>query len=69
MDHNYFDYEIDFIFPLISFLKRHTMFKIGESCNILIPSEIYEIPNKLKEMINKEINKGSSISYCFGIKN
>ena len=49
MDHNYFDYEFDLIYPLAEFLKRHTMFKIGETCEIEIPIELYEIPKYVKE--------------------
>ena len=71
MDHNNFHYEIDFIYPLRDFLKRHTYFITGETCDIEIPLYIYEIPSQLKEIINKENSKERSTSFpnCFGVTN
>jgi len=71
MDHNNFHYEIDFIRPLREFLKRHTSFKSGETCDIEIPLYISELPVQLREHLSKENikDKSSSFQNCFGVTN
>ena len=71
MDHNHFHYEIDFIFPLRDFLKRHTMFKLGETLEIDIPNYIFEIPSYIKEILHRESKRVKSGSFhnCFGVTN
>lgn len=71
MDHNNFHYEIDFIYPLREFLKRHTLFKLGETNDIFIPDELHEVPGYIKELLVKESNKEKSGAFynCFGVKN
>ena len=71
MDHNHFHYEIDLIFPLRDFLKRHTMFKLGETYDIEIPLNFQEIPFEIKELITKfnDKEKSSSFQNCFGVSN
>jgi hypothetical protein len=71
MDHNNFHYEIDFIYPLREFLKRHTLFKIGETSQLSLPEELHEMPSEIKEIIIKENNKAKSGAFnnCFGVTN
>ena len=68
MDHNNFHYELDFIRPLRDFLKRHTSFRTGETCDITIPVYLSEIPNQVKEIIktHTEKDRTSSFKNCFG---
>ena len=66
MNHNQFDYDSDLIFPLKDFLKRHTGFKSGDTCDIDIPSFYFEIPLPVKEMLNnlKIKNTQEGVSSC-----
>lgn len=52
MDHNQFDYENDFIIPLKDFLRRHTTFNSNESMKNVFPNFLYEVPIKMKKMID-----------------
>jgi len=70
MNHNNFHYEIDFVYPLLEFLKRHTNFRLGETSDISLPLSLYDIPSPIKEFLKKEYNKEmSSTQNCFGISN
>ena len=69
MNHNQFDYEMDLIYPLKDFLRRHTGFKSGESSDILLPNSLFEIPLKIKEaLIRLNLTKINNINSCFGDK-
>jgi len=66
MNHNQFDYELDLIFPLKDFLRRHTCYKTGEASEIILPSDIFEIPLAIKEIINTlKINNKKNAHSCF----
>ena len=67
MNHNQFDYEMDLIFPLKDFLRRHTGFKSSETCDIEVPSFYFDIPLPVREMFKsiKAKNTKSSMTSCF----
>jgi len=71
MDHNNFHYELDFIRPLREFLKRHSNFKAGETCDIEIPMYISEFPPQLREFLSKNNpkDKQNTFQNCFGVTN
>ena len=71
MDHNNFHYEIDFIYPLKDFLKRHTLFKLGETFEVDFPVDVQEIPQIIKETIRHERSKSQKGAFqnCFGVSN
>ena len=70
MDHNEFNINLDFLYPMIDFLKRHTMYRLGDTSYIDIPLEIYEIPPIIKEQLKqtKKINSNSFKNF-FCVKN
>jgi fermentation-respiration switch protein FrsA (DUF1100 family) len=71
MEHNSFNYKLDFIIPFRDFIKRHTNFKKGETCDIEIPQYISEFPPHLKDYLKNENHKEKSGAFqnCFGISN
>jgi hypothetical protein len=66
MTHNEFDYELDLIFPLKDFLRRHTEFKIGEPSELILPLFLFEIPMSVRFNINRYKNaKNRTGISCF----
>lgn len=68
MDHNIFDFELDFIIPIKDFFRRHTGLKDVETSETNLPQFFFRTPSIVSEYIEKmrgnEIVNRSSSCLC-----